>query len=187
MLLSRHLSRIDWLMYIFQKKYDKILQHENILGFFRNLFPGYFRKFFLQKYRRPLGKQHTLRKRCSQNMQKIYKRTPMMKCDLNKSVISIKLLKSHFGMDVSCKIAAYFQNIFSREHLLRAGSEKCVTNEITWKSPAGKNITAWKVSKYKVISGPHFPIFGLYFLYFPIYLLRKSPYSVRIQENMDQK
>ena len=64
-------------------------------------------------------------------MQKIYKRAPMMKCDLNKSVISIKLLKSHFGMDVSCKIAAYFQNIFSREHLLRAGSEKCVINEIT--------------------------------------------------------
>ena len=33
--------------------------------------------------------------------------------------------------------------------------------------------TAWKVSKYGVISRQ--------------YLLRKSPYSVRIQENTDQK
>ena len=35
--------------------------------------------------------------------------------------------------------------------------------------------TAWKVSKYGVISGSYFPVFGL----------NKSPYSVRIQENMD--
>ena len=37
--------------------------------------------------------------------------------------------------------------------------------------------TAWKVSKYGVFSGPFFPVFGL----------NKSPYSVRIQENTDQK
>ena len=39
-----------------------------------------------------------------------------------------------------------------------------------------KSFTAWKVSKYGVISGSYFPVFGL----------NKSPYSVRIQENMDK-
>ena len=42
---------------------------------------------------------------------------------------------------------------------------------------------SWKVSKYGVISGPYFPVFGLNFGD----LIRKSPYSVRIQENTDQK
>ena len=37
--------------------------------------------------------------------------------------------------------------------------------------------TAWKVSKYVVISGPYFPVFGL----------NTSPYSIRIQGNTDQK
>ena len=39
-------------------------------------------------------------------------------------------------------------------------------------------ITAWKVSKYGVISGLNFPVFGLN---------KEISYSVRIQENMDQK
>ena len=38
------------------------------------------------------------RKRCSENMQEIYRRTPMPKCDFNK--VAATLLKSHFGMDV---------------------------------------------------------------------------------------
>ena len=38
------------------------------------------------------------RKRCSESMQQIYRRTPMPKCDFNKVVK--KLLKSHFGMGV---------------------------------------------------------------------------------------
>ena len=40
--------------------------------------------------------------------------------------------------------------------------------------------TVWKVSKYGVISGPYFPVFGLNT---EIY----SVNSVRIQENADQK
>ena len=44
--------------------------------------------------------------------------------------------------------------------------------------------TAWKVSKYRVISGPYFPAFGVNT---EIYFLRKYPYSIRIQENTDQK
>ena len=38
------------------------------------------------------------RKRCSENMQQIYRRTPMPKCDFNKLLET--LLKSHFGMGV---------------------------------------------------------------------------------------
>ena len=37
-----------------------------------------------------------LRKRCFENIQQIYRRTPMPKCDFNK----VTLLKSHFGMGV---------------------------------------------------------------------------------------
>ena len=39
------------------------------------------------------------RKRCSENMQQIYRRAPMPKCDFNKVAFS-------------CKFAAYFQNTF---------------------------------------------------------------------------
>ena len=35
----------------------------------------------------------TLRKRCYENMQQIYRKTPMPKCDFN-------IMKSHFGMGV---------------------------------------------------------------------------------------
>ena len=38
------------------------------------------------------------RKRCSENVQQIYRRTPMPKCDFNK--VAKQLLKSHFGMGV---------------------------------------------------------------------------------------
>ena len=42
-----------------------------------------------------------LRKRCSQNMHQIYKRTLMPKCDFNKVAFQLAtLLKSHFGMGV---------------------------------------------------------------------------------------
>ena len=51
-----------------------------------------------------------LRKRCSENMQLIYRKSPMPKCDFN-IVATATLLKSHFGMGVSCKFAACFQNI----------------------------------------------------------------------------
>ena len=46
------------------------------------------------------------RKRCSENMQQIYRRTPMSKCEFNKV---------HFGIGVLLRIKfadAYFQNTF---------------------------------------------------------------------------
>ena len=40
-----------------------------------------------------------LRKRCSENMQQMYTKTPMSKCDFNKLAKKLKL-KSHFDMGV---------------------------------------------------------------------------------------
>ena len=43
-----------------------------------------------------------LGKKYSENMQQIYSRIPMLKCDFNKVAKQCKatLLKSHFGMDI---------------------------------------------------------------------------------------
>ena len=49
------------------------------------------------------------RKRCSENMQQIYRRTPIPKCDFNK-VASIEITSAWV---FSRKFAAYFQNNFS--------------------------------------------------------------------------
>ena len=43
-----------------------------------------------------------LRKKCSKNVQKIYSRTHMWKCDFNK--VAATLLKSHFGMGGSSSV-----------------------------------------------------------------------------------
>ena len=51
-------------------------------------------------------------KRCSGNMQQIYRRTPVLKCDLNK--VSLQLYWNFTSASVfSCKFAAYFRNTFS--------------------------------------------------------------------------
>ena len=48
-----------------------------------------------------------LRKRCSENMQQIYRRTP--KCDFNK--VALQLYHT-LELVFSCKFAAYFQITF---------------------------------------------------------------------------
>ena len=54
-----------------------------------------------------------LRKRCSENMQQIYRKTPMPKCDFNK--FAMQFYWNHTSAWVfSCKFAAYFQNSFSQ-------------------------------------------------------------------------
>ena len=59
-----------------------------------------------------------LRKRCSENMQQIDRRTPMPKRDFNKVTKQIHTSAWVF----SYKFAAYFPNIFVLEHLLMAAS-----------------------------------------------------------------
>ena len=57
-----------------------------------------------------------LRKRCSENMLQIYRRTPMWKFDFNK--VGLQLCWNHTSAWVlSCKFTAYSQNTFFQEHL----------------------------------------------------------------------
>ena len=54
-----------------------------------------------------------LRKRCSENVQQIYRRTPMPKCDFKR--VAKQLYWNHTSAWVfSCNFAACFQNTFSR-------------------------------------------------------------------------
>ena len=52
------------------------------------------------------------RKRCSENMQQIYRRTTMPKCDFNKVALQLYWNRTLVWV-FSCKFAAYFQTIFS--------------------------------------------------------------------------
>ena len=55
----------------------------------------------------------------SENMQQIYRRTPMPKYDFNK--VAMQIYWSHtLAWVFSCKFAAFFQNTCSQEHLLMA-------------------------------------------------------------------
>ena len=56
-------------------------------------------------------------------------------------------------------------------------TEELLKDALHEKLGVNKIYTAWKVSKYGVISGLYFPAFGL----------RISPYSVRMRENTNQK
>ena len=62
-----------------------------------------------------------LRKRCSENMQQVYRKTPMPKCNFNK-VAKATLLKLHFGMGVLLKIGC----IFSEPLFLRTPLKGCL-------------------------------------------------------------
>ena len=62
------------------------------------------------------------RKRCPENMQPTYRRTPMPKCDFNKVALSLYWNRTSARV-FSCKFAAYFQNTFSKKHLWTAASE----------------------------------------------------------------
>ena len=56
-----------------------------------------------------------LKKRCSENIQQIYARTPMLKCDFNK--VAKQLYWNHTSAWVlSCKFVAYFQITFSYKY-----------------------------------------------------------------------
>ena len=62
-----------------------------------------------------------LKKRCSENMQQIYRRTSISKCDFNKVAKQLYWNQTSAWV-LSCKFAAYFQNIFFWEYLRVAAS-----------------------------------------------------------------
>ena len=79
--------------------------------------------------------------KCSRNMQQIYRRTPMPKCDFNK--IAKQFCWNHtLAWVFSCKFVAYFQN--SLEHLWMAASEPA-TSPTQKEGFFCKSITAQKM------------------------------------------
>ena len=53
-----------------------------------------------------------IKKKCSENMQQIYRRTPMPKWDLDKVALQIYWNRTSAWV-FTCKFAAYFENTFS--------------------------------------------------------------------------
>ena len=76
--------------------------------------------FFLKTQKQPF--KGFLKKRRSKNMQQIYRRTPMLKCDFTKFVLQL-YWNCTLALVFSCKFASYFQNTFLKEHQWRATSE----------------------------------------------------------------
>ena len=70
-----------------------------------------------------------LKKRCSENMQQIYRRTPMPKCDFNKVAKQLYWNRTSAWV-FSCKFAEYFKNTFSWESLWMAASENSFVSGI---------------------------------------------------------
>ena len=69
-------------------------------------------KFFWNIPQQKQPPKGVLKKRFSENMQQIYRRTHMLKCNFNK--VAMKLYWNRTSVWVfSCKFAAYFQSTFS--------------------------------------------------------------------------
>ena len=80
-----------------------------------------------------------LRKRCSEDMQQIYSRTPMSKCEFNKL---------HFGMGVLLYIK-FAACIFSEYIFLRTPLESCFWYRLFSKhsSCIWKGVNSWKINE----------------------------------------
>ena len=84
---------------------------------------------FFMIYIQKQSSRGILMKRCSENMQQVYWRTPIPKCDFNKD--SLQLYCNHTLVWVFCKFAAYFQNTFLQEHFRRPASVHYSTMPLT--------------------------------------------------------
>ena len=91
---------------ILMRKFDTVSNKE--MKLMRTIF---FMKNINKNMKQP--SRGVLRKRCSENMQRIYKRTPMSKCDFNKVAKQSNFIEITIRHGCSPEFAAYFQNIFS--------------------------------------------------------------------------
>ena len=99
----------DWIIII-----SSIRNHEDIFqsSAFRRSFPKvFYDPFKLQKQ----PSREVLRKKCSGNMQQIYRRILMPKCDFNKIALQLYWFWNRTSAWVfSCKFAAFFRTSFPR-------------------------------------------------------------------------
>ena len=93
-----------------------------------------------------------LRKRCCENIQQIYRRSPMLKCDFNKVAKQLNWNRI-LAWVFSCKFVTYFQKNFSKEQLWRAASSSELSLQAGWHCV--KNV------RIRSFSGPYFPAFRL--------------------------
>ena len=79
---------------------------ESIVEYFSKIIGSYCNWF---TWKQPC--RSVLWKRCSRNVQQVYWRKPIQKCDFNK--VALQIYWSHTSAWMfSCKLAAYFQNTF---------------------------------------------------------------------------
>ena len=84
-----------------------------------NIFISSHQSCFIKTQKQPT--RGVLMKRCSENLQEIYRRMP--KCDFNK--VALQLYSNRTSVWVfSCRFFAYFRNTFFKEHFWMAASEK---------------------------------------------------------------
>ena len=81
---------------LFTASCNFLWRHPKLLDFQRIFFCILLKFVLRSTHSFPRG---VLRKRCSENIQQMYRRTPMPKCDFNNFIeITTTLLKSHFGI-----------------------------------------------------------------------------------------
>ena len=115
----------------------------------RTLGVAFINKYSPPKWLLEIQKQPSrsvLRKRCSENMQHMYRRTPMSNCDFN--IVALQLYWNHTSEWLfSCKFAACFQNTFSKNIyggvVLEIGAGQYYDWFWSWKSYKSK--TFWKL------------------------------------------
>ena len=108
---------------------DRYFSYDTIYNFkfeiFKNFINSISFHYFSETISSSRQKQPSravLRKRCFENMQQIYRRTPMSSYNFNKVAKQLYWNRTSTWV-FSCKFAAYFQNIFSQEHLWKAAYE----------------------------------------------------------------
>ena len=104
-----------------------------------------------------------LRKRCSKNIQQIYRRTPMAKSDFNK--VKNQLYCNHFGIGVLLEIYCIFSEYLfwqnTSEHLLRIEDRgRSVTSS---KRDSGTGVFLWILLSF-------------FFLFFCFFFAKKLHY-----------
>ena len=102
-------------------------------------YPPFLKKSFFILKKQLVQKQlfrGVLRKRCSENLQQIYRRAPMPKRDFNFIEITLR----H-----GCSPAAYFQNNFFKNTF--RGLSLSIRSQLTHLSPVSHFYTAWKRHK----------------------------------------
>ena len=105
---------------IFLLKDYQALLHVFFLNILRIILNIWYRVWSLWQFQEQPSRG-VLRKRCSENMQQIYWRTTMPKCDFKTAALQLYWNRTSAWV-FFCKFATYFQNTFSYEHLWMAAS-----------------------------------------------------------------